>query len=360
MRIFFFLFVLVSLFFSCKNDSAQANATLVSEKLPSESISKPSAELYAKLDRLRVRADSSLSSSTVITISEGDTLSYLGECSKSRLILKLRGQNEYEPWLKVRHVPSQKIGWVYGGAVKFDSPEQYELIQQQAPENKELSADDLEWGGTVPTGWGTASIENAKDFKIFIIKFKEMVKNGDQVALSNLIEYPIKNVSNRQTFQNSYDRIFTDSLVTKVLAQRLDRIYRNARGAHIAGGDIIFKQFGKAYKIVSINFKGREDIVKDLMKELSGVYSALGNGLTYSMRVFNIKQFLEVTLMTNGKQEKLGRYLYESSQNGEHYFYQDGQSLQKRKLVFVNHNNQIKLKIEGSLNDWMNQLEFEK
>ena len=362
MRLLFLLFISFTLsLISCKNDKQSGREAsdefITNSEVKAEVQTSPtqvlSKELYAKLDRLKIRTDSTMGAKTAIVISEGDTLIYQDDFSTQRENLKLRGKNYYEPWLKVLHPQSGKMGWVYGGAVKYDSPALKQQHDKASPLLVQLQSDDLEWNGTVPTGWSTASITNPKDFKLFLIRFKGMVANNDVDALSNLVQYPLKEIKNKADFKANFSRLFSDNLKEAVDVQRLDRIYRNNKGAMIGDEHLWFKQFGNSYKIVSIDFKGVADIAKELMNELAGNYMTTGPDRK-SVKAFRINKFLELTLNFKNANDfpdsrTLGRYKHLTSYNGKHTFAQDTKDSIKRKLVFELKDSIYNLRVENDL-----------
>ena len=355
MRIWIVLVFSLLLFVACKNDTGAAVTQKVATQQVVETVEEApevSRELYASLDRLRIRSDSSLNAKTAVTISERDTLIYLNQASVQRLAMKLRGQYHYEPWLKVKHPKSKKVGWVYGGAVKYDSPMLKDSLRKTAPVMKEIYSDDLEWEGTVPTTWSTATISNAENFKIFLLNFKEMVRNDEVNKIADLIRFPVKNLENRQEFKDSYTRVFSESMKAAVRDQRLDRIFRNSGGASIGDGEIWFHQIGEAYKIVAINFKGRDDLKNELMLRLSNTYLPSNQEGQFSLKAFKIKEYLELTMSQKGiggadRTQSLGKYTYESSQNGAHRFFQETQDSLKRSLLFREKEGLLELQVMG-------------
>ncbi len=344
------LFFLLVLLISCKNDKPVGtllHEVVVEESLEEENLSK---EVYAIIDRLRIRTDSTLNASTAITITEGDTLIYLDEHSTNRLTLKLRGQYYHQPWLKVLHTNSQKQGWVYGGAVSFDDDRIESQVNSSSVVLEQIAADDLEWAGTVPTSWQTATIKSGRNFKMFLIGFKQMVAEDDISEISKLVSYPIKDLRSPADFRESYHRIFTDELKAKVKGQRYDQIFRNSQGAMIGDGDLWFQELNGTYRIVSLNYKGRDDIMKELMTLLSGEYTPQNAALDFRLQAYPIKRFLELRLFSGaeGSQgESMGRYVYSSTQSGAHYFDQDTAEPQKRQLVFRKTEQGFQLQIDG-------------
>jgi len=308
--------------------------------------------LLAKLDRLKIRSDSTMNASTVTVISEKDSLLYMGVHSTQRENLKLRGIYYHEPWLKVRHSKSGKKGWVYGGAVNFEDQALKTMITNSSPLMKQVYADDLEWDGTVPTGWSTATINDPVKFKLFLIGFKEMIKKDDVDNIAGLVRYPLKDIKNTTEFKTNYSRLITDELKTAVADQRLDRIFRNSQGAMMGNGELWFQNIGGDYKIISIDFKSRSDLTNDLMSKLSGNYVTNSSNGKQSIKAFKIKKFLELTLNyqeVNGfpASRSLGRFLHETSVNGRHSFYQDTKDTVQRRLLFEVQDSSFTLKISN-------------
>lgn len=117
---------LICIFTACKDTNSRQTATntqqdsvVIEANIPE---SKPkTVTLYAWVDRLRVRADADKKASIVAEVMEGTPLTFLDEKSDFTEKINLRGTLFDEPWLKVK-TEDGKIGWVYGGGVKFYAP----------------------------------------------------------------------------------------------------------------------------------------------------------------------------------------------------------------------------------------------
>ena len=349
-------------FASCGNDKkAAAQEEFVSE-INTEEHSQDtepsySTELYARLDRLRIRSDSSMSAGTVVTIAERDTLDYLGAASDNRLALQLRSKYYYEPWLKVRHRSSGKTGWVYGGAVYFQSPKLKEQINANSSVYQQIHADDIEWDGTVPTSWSSATISNPIGFKIFLLNFKELVRKNEVVELSKLVKYPIRNLENRKQFEESYNRIFTKELREIIRTQRLDRIFRDTKGAAIGAGDLLFKEFNGQYRLVAIKFEGIEDVARKTMDFLSRSY----NHNNQSIEVIRIREFLELRYKSSsfGQSESLGKYVFGTIRDKQFRFLQETKDSLKRELVFSDSGEFVDLQVISPNEPQLHELRFQ-
>lgn len=293
---------------------------------------------------------------------EGDTMKYLNEYSVARPVLRLGGKYRYEPWLKVKHLKSAKTGWVYAAGVDYESVDLKKTIQESSSYWKELNADDLEWEGTVPTGWGTATIKDASDFKIFLIKFKELVANDDSENIAELIRYPIKDLKSKSDFLNNYSRIFSPAIKDAVKQQRLDRIFRRDQGAMIGNGEIWFQQVGRSYKVIGLNFKGREDIRNELMGDLRRTYKEVSG--SKEIIAFPIRGFMEMRMTSQnafGREESqgLGKFSFISSREGTHIFEREGSQGTRKAIFFMEQDSTVILRIiDGDESYSLNSIEF--
>ena len=336
----------------CKKDSPKQAEIVSSEQVVDNEIVEESKICFAALDRLRIRTDSTLNSGTAVTIAEGDELLYLDDYSKNRDILQLRGKHFYDPWIKVRHVSSSKEGWAYGGALRFESTALQNRIRSAHPIYAEINADDIEWNGTVPTSWQTATISDPASFKLFLLKFKDMVQRNDLDGIASLIRFPIRNLSNKGEFQTQFYNIFNDEMRTAVSTQRLDQIFRNSQGASIGNGHVWFQQVGGKYRITGLSFKGREDIVRDLMEALSKTYIAQSGTNKMQVQALKIRQYMELTLDVEGdidfpRRINLGRFSFSDSAAGRHTFIQDTRDSIKRIAIFRSDSLRTDLQITG-------------
>jgi len=338
----------------------ETEATTLSTEVSAEI--EPDSDLLYASSRFRIRTDSSLSSKTVLTMDEGDTMRYLNEYSAARPVLRLGGKYKYEPWLKVKHLKSDKTGWVYAAGVDYESSDLKKIIQESSSYWDELNADDLEWEGTVPTGWSTATIRDANDFKIFLIKLKELVANDDSESIADLISYPLKDLKTKSDFLNNYTRIFSDSMKEAVKQQRLDRIFRRDQGAMIGDGEIWLQQIGRSYKIIGLNFKGREDLRNDLMRDLRRTYTEVSG--SKEIIAFPIRGFMEMRMTSQnrfGREESqaLGKFSFISSRDGTHIFGREGSKGTRKAVFFMEQDSTVSLRIiDGDESYFLNSIEF--
>ena len=116
--------------FSCKNtnssESTQQSEPNSSNK-STEAITAPAEKekapttLYAWVDKLRIREQPTTKSEIVMEVKEGTSFTYLNEKTDYKERINLRGTLYNEPWLKIK-TKGGKVGWVYGGAIKFYEP----------------------------------------------------------------------------------------------------------------------------------------------------------------------------------------------------------------------------------------------
>lgn len=78
-------------------------------------------KIYVWVDKLRMREAPNTKSKIIKELSAADPLVFLNEKSDFTQKITLRGTLFDEPWLKVK-TRDDKIGWVYGGGVKFYAP----------------------------------------------------------------------------------------------------------------------------------------------------------------------------------------------------------------------------------------------
>ncbi len=116
------IFLTFMILFSCKNTNSDETPKKESI-LQDSTINQDSnvVEVYVWVDKLRLRKDPDTKSEILQDLDEGETLLFLNEKSSFKDKINLRGKIYHEPWLRVK-TSENKIGWVYGGAVKFEKP----------------------------------------------------------------------------------------------------------------------------------------------------------------------------------------------------------------------------------------------
>lgn len=113
--------------------------------------------------------------------------------------------------------------------------------------------DTLFEDGSIPSSWHNAGFDDPADFKRFILRFKEWVKEDKVDSIAAYIRFPLKNYPNETTFRKAYPKIFDAELKAVVDTQRLDRISRDYHGAMLGRGQIWFSVFDGQYRIIAIN-----------------------------------------------------------------------------------------------------------
>ena len=122
MRITYFI-ICLTLFFACKSDKTETpTEPIVEEKVEEKEEAPPQLIIYTWVDKLRLREEPNTKSSIVKELTEGEPLVFTGEQTDFTQKVNLRGVMYDEPWMKVV-TSDEKIGWIYGGGVKFYKPD---------------------------------------------------------------------------------------------------------------------------------------------------------------------------------------------------------------------------------------------
>lgn len=110
---------------ACKDNKDNSTHT---NELPQTTIdtviqtSKPELLMvYSWVDKLRLREEPNTKSAVIKELKEGEELKFTGKKSDFTQKISLRGQLYDEPWLEVE-THDGKIGWAFGGGVKFYKP----------------------------------------------------------------------------------------------------------------------------------------------------------------------------------------------------------------------------------------------
>lgn len=109
-----FIFLVVVLFFSCKNDSSGDSDKSV-KVLPQDTLTR----MVVALDNLRLRAAPGTDQSTVAELREGAELETTGAISPLKTSILIRGVQREEPWVEVKTSDGVQ-GWIFGGGVKVE------------------------------------------------------------------------------------------------------------------------------------------------------------------------------------------------------------------------------------------------
>ena len=126
---FLFLFLVTFSFSTCKNTNSSESATndsATDSNLPQKEVTKEDQKviIYAWVDKLRIRKEPNTKSPIVDEVAEGTALTFLNEKTDFTQKISMRGTLFDEPWLKVvTNKDADKVGWVYGGGVKFYKPD---------------------------------------------------------------------------------------------------------------------------------------------------------------------------------------------------------------------------------------------
>lgn len=126
------------------------------------------------------------------------------------------------------------------------------------PANPEIAEqmnaqDTLFEDGSIPTSWHNAGFDDPNDFKLFIVRLKDWVKNDQADSVIAHTKFPMKKYPNAEALRKAYPTIFDEKMKNVVAAQRLDRISRDQNGAMLGRGEIWISVFNGEYKIYAIN-----------------------------------------------------------------------------------------------------------
>ena len=116
------IYLTLIILISCKNTN--------SDETPKEELTAQDSllmtdsnfvEVFVWVDKLRLRKTPDTKSEILQELDEGETLLFLNEKSHFTQKINLRGTIYDEPWLRVK-TAENNIGWIYGGAIKYEKP----------------------------------------------------------------------------------------------------------------------------------------------------------------------------------------------------------------------------------------------
>lgn len=113
--------------------------------------------------------------------------------------------------------------------------------------------DSLFEDGSRPTTWKAAGFNHPDQFKRWLIKYKDWVKNDQVDSLAAHTHFPIHGAGNANWFKEQYIHIYTAHLKQVVNKQRLDRIFRNGQGAMFGNGEVWFIEKGGKFWVNQVN-----------------------------------------------------------------------------------------------------------
>lgn len=116
------IFLTIIILISCKNTNSDETPKQGSFLQDSTvTIDSNFVEIFVWVDKLRLRKKPDTKSEILQELDEGEVLLFFNEKSPFTEKINLRGTIYDEPWLKVK-TNENKIGWVYGGAIKYEKP----------------------------------------------------------------------------------------------------------------------------------------------------------------------------------------------------------------------------------------------
>lgn len=113
-----YLFIFLSIFFSCKNQNKtnQDNSKIEPAKsIPAEEFKPIKLEVY--IDDFKMRSGPGVKYDEVARLKENTLVTFNGEKSNNTTEIKLRGVKLNAPWLKVK-TKEGIDGWIYAGGIK--------------------------------------------------------------------------------------------------------------------------------------------------------------------------------------------------------------------------------------------------
>lgn len=120
---------------------------------------------------------------------------------------------------------------------------------------KEMKDDSVFDDGSIPTEWKVAGITNVKGLKLFIKKLQVLSSADDKNELAKHIRYPLPNkkANTPKDFVAQYNKLFNQRVKNSLASVNFNQIFRNYQGVMIGNGQLWIKQFGKDFKIITIN-----------------------------------------------------------------------------------------------------------
>ncbi|POY37049.1 hypothetical protein C3K47_08300 [Solitalea longa] len=124
----------------------------------------------------------------------------------------------------------------------------------ETPYAKEINAQDTLFNdGSIPTSWSTAGFSDPVKFKLFVVSFKDWVKNDQTDSIAAHIKFPLGKIKTAEEFKNNYPKLFDEPLKRAIEDQHLNQIFRNQQGAMMGSGAIWFIESNGNYYISAIN-----------------------------------------------------------------------------------------------------------
>lgn len=122
--------MLMAAMIGCSNDNANSSEVASDTSTLTDQTPK-TVVLTAAVDNLRIRDKAGLEGEEVAKVTEGATLTFQGGFSDFNDKIKLREDDFNELWLSVK-TDDGKEGWVYGGAVTFDTLANADFYRQMS------------------------------------------------------------------------------------------------------------------------------------------------------------------------------------------------------------------------------------
>jgi hypothetical protein len=116
------IFLTLIILISCKNTNSDETPKQVPIVQDSTlNLDSHFVEIFVWVDKLRLRMKPDTRSEILQELDKGEVLLFFDEKTPFTEKINLRGTIYDEPWLKVKTLENN-IGWVYGGAIKYEKP----------------------------------------------------------------------------------------------------------------------------------------------------------------------------------------------------------------------------------------------
>lgn len=127
------------------------------------------------------------------------------------------------------------------------------ILLSAAISDNEMKDDSVFADGSIPTSWENAGITDVKGLKLFLKELQQNIINMDKEKMAAAVKYPLKGIKTEQEMIAAYETIFTKEVKLSFATINFNQIFRNQNGVMLGNGKVWINQFGKDFKIYSIN-----------------------------------------------------------------------------------------------------------
>ncbi|MHA6529310.1 hypothetical protein [Paenibacillus sp. BAC0078] len=161
-----------------------------------------------------------------------------------------------------------------------------------------------------------AGINDPAEFTVYFAKLQKAVKDNKPAEVADLIAYPMNLIKdnkkyviyNKDEFIKKYDRIFTNLVREKLLAQKVDKLFVNYQGIMVGDGDLWIGERNNKLGVITVNvinnpyevagiknpivFEHNFSLLQKVVKE--GKKSEVANLMVYPLKVNNKGKTIEI------------------------------------------------------------------